>query len=114
MLHQGTSVNAISGLENIKPVGQLNKREKDLVNGKIVPQRSLRQKTTIFKAGTHCYKTSTELLTFRKIEFGSAPAQLMNILFLHRSPVVHLVEHRAVTREVVSSTPARPTLRVLK
>ena len=28
--------------------------------------------------------------------------------------VLHLVEHRAVMREVVSSTPAGPTLRVLK
>ena len=32
----------------------------------------------------------------------------------HRALVAQLVEHRAVTREVVSSTPARPTLRVLK
>ena len=32
----------------------------------------------------------------------------------HRSPVAQLVEHRAVTREVVSSSPAGPTLRVLK
>ena len=31
-----------------------------------------------------------------------------------RAPVAHLVEHRAVTREVMSSTPARPTLRVFK
>ena len=31
-----------------------------------------------------------------------------------RAPVVELVEHRAVTREVVSSTPAGPTLRVFK
>ena len=32
----------------------------------------------------------------------------------HRAPVAQLVEHRAVMREVVSSTPARPTLGVLK
>ena len=31
-----------------------------------------------------------------------------------RAPVGLLVEHRAVTREVVSSTPAEPSLRVLK
>ena len=31
-----------------------------------------------------------------------------------RAPVAQLVEHRAVTREVVSSTPAGPTFRVLK
>ena len=35
-------------------------------------------------------------------------------LFEHRAPVAQLVEHRAVMREVVSSTPAGPTLRVLK
>ena len=32
----------------------------------------------------------------------------------HRAPVAQLVEHRAVTQEVVSSTPAGPTLRVFK
>jgi len=33
---------------------------------------------------------------------------------LNRAPVAQLVEHRAVTREVVSLTPAGPTLRVFK
>ena len=32
----------------------------------------------------------------------------------YRAPAAQLVEHRAVTREVVRSTPAGPTLRVLK
>ena len=32
----------------------------------------------------------------------------------NRAPVSQLVEHRAVTREVVSSTPAGTTLRVFK
>ena len=32
----------------------------------------------------------------------------------YRAPVAQLIEHRVVTREVVSSTPAGPTLRVLK
>ena len=32
----------------------------------------------------------------------------------NRAPVTQLVEHRAVLREVVSSTPAGPTLGVLK
>ena len=32
----------------------------------------------------------------------------------HRAPVAQLVEHRAVTREVVSSTPTGSTLRILK
>ena len=35
-------------------------------------------------------------------------------LFLFREPVAQLVECRVVMREVVSSTPAGPTLRVLK
>ena len=30
----------------------------------------------------------------------------------HRVPVAQLVEHRAVTRKVASSTPAGPSLRV--
>ena len=37
-----------------------------------------------------------------------------NTHITHRAPVAQLVEHRAVTREVVSSTPAGPTLRVFK
>ena len=36
------------------------------------------------------------------------------ILSIYSAPVAQLVEHRAVTWEVVSSNPARPTLRVLK
>ena len=36
-------------------------------------------------------------------------------IFTHQhAPVAQLVEHWAVLREVVSSTPAGPTLRVLK
>ena len=35
-------------------------------------------------------------------------------LVVSPAPVAQLVEHRAVTREVVSSTPAGPTLRVFK
>ena len=35
-------------------------------------------------------------------------------VFIRRAPVAQLVEHRAVMREVGSSTPAGPTLRVLK
>ena len=50
-----------------------------------------------------------ELLLFdilaASIVFNSKP---------NRAPVAQLVEHRVVTREVVSSTPAGPTLRVLK
>ena len=34
--------------------------------------------------------------------------------FLYRAPVAQLIEHRVVMQEVVSSTPAGPTLRVFK
>ena len=40
--------------------------------------------------------------------------RLRGRLYLTTQPVAQLVEHRAVTREVVSSTPAGPTLRVFK
>ena len=35
-------------------------------------------------------------------------------VFSHRAPVAQLVEHRVVMHEVMSSTLAGPTLRVLK
>ena len=35
-------------------------------------------------------------------------------LVQNRGPVAQWLEHRAVTREVASSTPAGPTLRILK
>ena len=44
---------------------------------------------------------------------GRPPTYMLNQLS-HWSLVAQLVEHRAVTREVLSSTPAGPTLRVLK
>ena len=37
-----------------------------------------------------------------------------SIIHLNRTPVAQLVERRAETREVVRSTPAGPSLRVLK
>ena len=40
----------------------------------------------------------------------SAHAQLACSAQWHRAPVAQLVEHRAAMREVVSSTPAGPTL----
>ena len=39
---------------------------------------------------------------------------MLGVEFLDRVPVAQLVEHRAIMREVVSSTLAGPTLRVLK
>ena len=43
-----------------------------------------------------------------------ATTQTSDIKSHNRAPVAQLVEHRALTREVVSSTPAGPSLRVLK
>ena len=39
---------------------------------------------------------------------------ILQKFILDRAPVAQLIEHRFVTREVVSSTPVGPTLRVLK
>ena len=43
-----------------------------------------------------------------------APVETSQKQNQNREPVAQLVEHRDVMREVVSSTPAGPTLRVLK
>ena len=51
------------------------------------------------------YTTIQPVFVSRKIE------QQLND---DRAPVAQLIEHRSVTREVVSSTPVGPTLRVLK
>ena len=42
------------------------------------------------------------------------PRPSLHALVLHRGPVAQLVEQRFALREVVSSTLAGPTLRVLK
>ena len=39
---------------------------------------------------------------------------IVAFILKNRAPVAQLIEHRTVMREVVSSTPAGPTLRVLK
>ena len=67
---------------------------------------------------------SKETVVLRRWEIGAsffkgvaiivASAKQEGLLRAYRAPVAQLVEHRAVTREVVSSTPAGPTLRVLK
>ena len=52
MLRQITPLNAIPRVENLKAVRKLNEWEKDLIDGKTVRQRSVRQETTVFKVGT--------------------------------------------------------------
>jgi hypothetical protein len=58
VLRQSTPLNAIPKLDHLKAQRQLNRREKELMvewattNGKAVRQRSVRQETTMFKAGT--------------------------------------------------------------
>ena len=51
---------------------------------------------------------------FSREEAGSFPCERALQEQRNRAPVAQLVEHRAVTREVVSSTPAGPTLGVFK
>ena len=67
VLRQSTPLNAIPKLEQLKARRELNRQEKDLMiewatnNGKAARQRSVRQETTMFKAGTlplNMYRTS--------------------------------------------------------
>ena len=67
MLRQSTPLNAIPKLEHLKARRELNRQEKDLMtewatnNGRAARQRSVRQETTMFKAGTlplNMYRTS--------------------------------------------------------
>ena len=67
MLRQSTPLNAIPKLEHLKARRELNRQEKDLMiewatnNGKAARQRSVRQETTMFMAGTfplNMYRTS--------------------------------------------------------
>ena len=67
VLCQSTPLNAIPKLEHLKARRELNRQEKDLMiewaknNGKAARQRSVRQETTMFKAGTlplNMYRTS--------------------------------------------------------
>ena len=51
---------------------------------------------------------------FKKFSDCQSPEKWNILANLDRAPVAQLVEHRAVTREVMSSTPAGPTLRVFK
>ena len=65
---------------------------------------NLRQVTFIvFIPGDLKVRTKIEVKLLSLIKFS-----------LFKRPVAQLVEHRVVKREVVSSTPAGPTLRVLK
>ena len=63
-----------------------------------------------------CWLFGRKLLGLKKIGYKSVmiPFLFYNSVEINRAPVAQLVEHRAVMREVVSLTPARPTLRVLK
>ena len=67
VLRQSTPLNAIPKLEHLKAIRQLNRQERDLMiewattNGQAARQRSVRQETTLFKAGTlslNMYRTS--------------------------------------------------------
>ena len=77
MLRQSTSLNAIPKLEHLKARRELNRQEKDLMiewatnNGKAARQRSVRQETTMFKAGTlPSTPSSTPSTSHEAIEAG--------------------------------------------
>ena len=58
---------------------------------------------------------STPISTRVKTSVAFSMSKHFSFLTLvHRAPVAQLVEHRAAMREVVSSTPAGPTLRVFQ
>lgn len=66
-MRQSTPLNAILKLEHLKATGR-KKIEWATTNGKAAPQRSVRQKTTRFKAITLLFQqiTKDELITERK------------------------------------------------
>ena len=53
-------------------------------------------------------------LTLQGLGLAESPKKASSWLCYVGAPVAQLVEHRAITREVVSSTPAGLSLRVLK
>ena len=58
-------------------------------------------------------KTQTLLCPLKG--FLSSDKQFLSLkIYIYHAPVAQLVEHRAAMQEVVSLTPAGPTLRVLK
>ena len=59
------------------------------------------------------FKASMEYSVYY-INTSEIPNQLAFKGVIYYAPVAQLIEHRSVTREVVSSTPVGPTLRVLK
>ena len=59
------------------------------------------------------FKRSNELRDSKDVKHSSKLILIEEAL-VHRAPVAQLVEYRASMREVVSSTPAVLTLRVLK
>ena len=77
VVQQATPLYTIPRMSHLKPMRQLNAREKDQIrewasdNGRAVHQRSMRQKTTRFKAGTlplnmyHSSYTPAEKVVFQ-------------------------------------------------
>ena len=61
----------------------------------------------------YCFEEQYVLKNIRFEEQYVYPRCIKGVEYIHR-PGAQLVEHRAAMRKVVSSTPAGPTLRVLK
>ena len=71
--------------------------------------------------GRCTYYKKVQKVFQKSVSFGEETRRLNNFqrrsyecMCLWCAPVAQFVEHRAVTRKVVSSTPAGPSLRVLK
>ena len=107
VLRQSTPLNAIPKLEHLKARRELNRQEKDLMiewatnNGKAARQRSVRQETTMFKAGTlplNMYRTSDypkDKVSFshntkRKLSFLLRPLRLLRLL--HRMRPLKMIK----------------------
>ena len=112
VLRQGTFLNAISRLEDLKAVRQLYKREKETSSMEILYDKEVWDKRSPFyKKELYCHKASTELLTFQNIKIRSPPTQLMSILFLLQRMRQRLRHTRKVTRWSSNRGRVRPWIR---
>ena len=82
VIPQMTPLNALSKMNHLKPIRKLNSCEKELMRecaenyGKAVRQRTMRQETTMFKAGTlplNMYATS--VAQNEKVTFQTRPSE---------------------------------------
>ena len=83
VIPQMTPLNALSKMNHLKPIQKLNSCEKELIRewaedyGKAVRQRTVRQETTMFKAGTLPLNMSraTSVPQNEKVAFQTRPLE---------------------------------------